>query len=161
MATGMTREPTEGGGRVDQDAIRAYVATTFPGTDVLTPAEGVGVGDTFFIYDPDRDLDDRQRFPYATIVVKNYGEFDNRSDLDRAGVFRLNVGIGPATFRPLFDDDDVHDYAALDRLMPHPVYARQSYVCVLNPSVETFEQVKPLLREAYEIAVNRVTRRLR
>jgi hypothetical protein len=43
--------------------------------------------------------------------------------------------------------------------MPHPVYAPQGWVCVLNPSAETFERVKPLLREAYEIAVARVARR--
>jgi hypothetical protein len=30
---------------------------------------------------------------------------------------------------------------------------------VLNPSAETFERVKPLLPEAYEIAVTRVKRR--
>ena len=40
--------------------------------------------------------------------------------------------------------------------MPHPVYGRQSWVCVLNPSAETFGRVKPLLREAYEIAVARL-----
>jgi hypothetical protein len=39
--------------------------------------------------------------------------------------------------------------------MPHPVYAAQFYVCVLNPGAETFEAVKPLLAEAYSIAVRR------
>jgi hypothetical protein len=39
--------------------------------------------------------------------------------------------------------------------MPHPVYAPQSWVCVLNPSRETFEAVQPLLAEAYSIAANR------
>jgi len=42
------------------------------------------------------------------------------------------------------------DYTALDRLMPHPVYALQHWVSVLNPSVGTFESVvKPLLEEAH------------
>jgi hypothetical protein len=141
---------------VDQSAIIAYVAEAFPGTNVVAGTGEVAAGDTFFIYDPDRNLPDRQQFPFATIVTKDYGDFDDRSNLNREGVFRLNVGVGPETFRSLFADGAEHDYTALDRLMPHPVYAAQWWVCVLNPSAQTFERVKPLLREAYERAVARV-----
>jgi hypothetical protein len=145
---------------LNQDAIRAYVVETCPGTNVVFGSGAVAADDTFFIYDPNRDLPDRQQMPFATIVTKDYGDFDNKSNLDRAGVFRLNVGVGRATIQALFGDDEgAHDFAALDRLMPHPVYAPQGWVCVLNPSAETFERVKPLLREAYEIAVVRVARR--
>ena len=144
---------------MDQAAITAYIAETCLGTDVVTGTEGIAAGDTFFIYDPDRNLQDKQRFPFATIVTKDYGDFDNASNLNREGVFRLNVGVSRETFRSLFGDDGTYDFAALDRLMPHPVYGRQSWVGVLNPSAETFERVKPLLREAYEIAVARVRRR--
>jgi hypothetical protein len=146
---------------LDEAAIVAYIAETCPRTDVDTGTEGIAAGDTFFIYDPDRNLPDKQRFPFATIVTKDYGDFDNASDLNREGVFRLNVGVSRETFRSSFGDagaEGTYDFAALDRLLPHPVYGRQSWVCVLNPSAETFERVKPLLREAYEIAVARVQR---
>jgi hypothetical protein len=146
---------------LDEAAIVAYIAETCPGTDVVAGTEGVAAGDTFFIYDPDRNLQAKQRFPFATIVTKDYGDFDNASDLNREGVFRLNVGVSRETFRSLFGNDradGTYDFAALDRLLPHPVYGRQSWVCVLNPSAETFERVKPLLREAYDIAVARVQR---
>src|SRR5688572_32706087 len=101
--------------------------------------------------------------PFATMVVKDYGDFDNASNLDRADVFRLNVGVSRDTFRALFGPPPSQDgtaaseldFAALDRLMPHPVYAPQSWVCVLNPGPETFEAVKPLLAEAYAIVVAR------
>ncbi len=43
--------------------------------------------------------------------------------------------------------------------MPHPVYAPQSWVCVLNPSAETFEAVKPLLADAYASVAARHARR--
>ena len=43
--------------------------------------------------DPDRGLQDEQRFPFATIVTKDYGDFDNASSLNREGVFRLNLGL--------------------------------------------------------------------
>jgi hypothetical protein len=152
---------------VDQEAIIQYVADVFTGVDITRPADGPGAGDTFFIYDPRHDLEPRQQMPFATIVTKDYGEFDNASRLDRPGVFRLNVGVTRETFRGLFgdassvegNDETRYDYAALDQLMPHPVYGRQSWVSVLNPSAETFETVKPLLVEAYALVVGRDTRR--
>jgi hypothetical protein len=115
-------------------------------------------GDTFFIYDPGRDLPEKRRFPFATIVTQDYGEFDNASQLDRAGVFRLNIGVSKETYAALFGNEAQHDFSALDRLMPHPVYGRNHFVCVLNPSDATFESVKPLVVEAYEIAVKRARR---
>ena len=51
--------------------------------------------------------------------------------------------------------EDQYDFTALDTLMPHPEYAPQWWVCVLSPSDTTFEQVKPLLAEAYAIAARR------
>jgi Family of unknown function (DUF6194) len=49
----------------------------------------------------------------------------------------------------------LHDFTALDVLMPHPVYGQNHWVCVLNPSNATFEDIKPLIDEAYRVAVNR------
>jgi len=144
---------------MDQDAIRAYVADACPGTNVVDGTIEIAVGDTFFIYDPARDLPDGQQMPFATIVTKDYPGWDEASNLNREGVWRLNVGVGRETLRSLFAEDATHDATALDRLMPHPIYATQGWVCVLNPSAETFERVKPLLREAYEIAKARVERR--
>ena len=42
--------------------------------------------------------------------------------------------------------------------MPHPVYGRNHWVCVLNPGEATFETLKPLLQEAYDRAVERYAR---
>jgi hypothetical protein len=146
---------------IDQDDVIKYVTDTFTGLDVLQPTDGLAAGDTFFYFDPQRDLDPAHRLPFATIVTKDYSEFDNSSHLDRPGVFRLNIGVSRDTFRALISyapgDEDEHnasyDFAALDQLMPHPVYAPQSWVCVLNPSPQTFETVKPLLADAYSRAV--------
>ena len=148
---------------MDQDAIRHYVATTFPGVDVEIGSEEGGApevawGDTFFIYDPDHSLEGARRFPFATIVTRDYGDFDNASNLDRPGVFRLNIGVSRQTYDSLFDAGAGHDFTALDRLMPHPVYGRNHWVSVLNPGEATFERLRPLLREAYDRAVERHTR---
>jgi hypothetical protein len=147
------------GAEQDQAATTAYIAETCPGTDVVMGTEGVAAGDTFFICAPDRNLQDKQRFPFAPVVTKDYGDFDTMSNLNREDVLRLNVGVSRGTFRSHSGDEGTYDVPALDRLMPHPVYGRQSWVCVLNPSAETFERVKPLLREACVIAVARVKRR--
>ncbi|RUR67702.1 hypothetical protein EJP67_11620 [Variovorax guangxiensis] len=106
---------------------------------------------TFFFHDGD------DKFPFATIVTKD-NEFDNASKLDRAGVFRLNLGVGKETFRALFGEQPTApDYTALDTLMPHPLYAKMYWVSVINPSAKTFETVKPLIAEALSLARSRRT----
>ncbi|MNU75324.1 hypothetical protein D3C71_648510 [compost metagenome] len=105
---------------------------------------------TFFFHGADN------KFPFATIVTKD-NEFDSASKLNRPGVFRLNVGVGKESFRALFGEQppvDI-DYTALDRLMPHPVYAKMHWVSVINPSAATFETVKPLLAEARNLLIAR------
>ncbi|WP_447776117.1 DUF6194 family protein [Variovorax boronicumulans] len=105
---------------------------------------------TFFFHGADN------KFPFATIVTKD-SEFDSASNLNRPGVFRLNVGVGKETFRALFGDAEPSgiDYTAFDRLMPHPVYAKMYWVGVINPSAATFEAVKPLLAEARNLLASR------
>jgi hypothetical protein len=152
---------------MDQEDIIQYVTETFTGVEVVRPTDGPGAGDTFFFYDPQRNIDPTRRLPFATIVTKDYGDFDNASQLNRPHVFRLNIGVSRDTFRALFgaapgeqsERSASHDFAALDRLMPHPVYAPQSWVCVLNPSLETFEAVEPLLDDAYTRVATRHARR--
>ena len=145
---------------MDQQAIREYVGSNFEGVDVQIASKEDGApeiawGDTFFIYDPERTFEGTRRFPFATIVTKDYGEFDDRSNLNRPDVYRLNIGLSKETFASLFPAGGEHDFTALDVLMPHPVYGANHFVCVLNPSASTFENLKPLLAEAYEIAVRR------
>lgn len=145
---------------VDEDSIRRYIASTYEGVEVTIASEDNGApevswGDTFFICDPHHDLPQHKQFPFATIVTKDYGDFDNASNLDRPGVFRLNIGVSKETFDSRLGANENHDFTALDRLMPHPVYGGNHWACVLNPSDETFEEIKPLLDEAYAISRER------
>jgi hypothetical protein len=40
--------------------------------------------------------------------------------------------------------------------MPHPVYGKMYWVCILNPGPETFQSVvRPLLAEAYNLDVKK------
>ena len=50
-------------------------------------------------------------------------------------------------------------FTALDTIMPHPVYGKINWACVLNPSAATFEAVRPLLAEAYQLVFDRYAKR--
>ena len=51
------------------------------------------------------------------------------------------------------------DFTALDIVIPHPVYAWIGWGSILNPSEQTFEQLKPLIQEAYEFSVEKFKKR--
>ena len=77
-------------------------------------------------------------------------------------MFRLNIGVGKETFRRLVGSIDEPDYAALDTILPHPVYAKQRWIAILNPSWATFDEVvKPLIAEAYDRLAASAARRAR
>jgi hypothetical protein len=52
------------------------------------------------------------------------------------------------------------DYAVLDQVVPHPVYAKQLWISILNPTEATFQDVVlPLLTEAHDrLAATRARR---
>jgi hypothetical protein len=135
----MSAEPLPTG--PDPEGITRYIRETYPETDVVT-IEGAA----FFSLDPEK------HFPnFATIVTTDEHDMDSPSNLNaRPDVFRLNIGVGRETFDRLVGSIGEPDYAALDRLLPHPVYARQHYLSILNPSEATFRDVViPLLAEAH------------
>jgi hypothetical protein len=135
----------------DETAIVAYITSTLPDVEI-TEAYGY----KFFFYRDERML------PFATLAASD-NEHDRVSDLDRPGVYRLNIGVSRPTFQALFGAGKVdvsgYDFTALDTLMPHPDYAPQNFVCVLNPGAATWERVQGLLAEAHEQAARRHARR--
>lgn len=134
-------------------------------------APEIAWGDTFFFYDPRNGLPVDHRFPFATMVIKDYPGVDEASNLNRPGVFRLNVGVSKETYQSLFGEraasssedraaESGYDVTALDQVMPHPIYGRMHWVCALNPSAQTFQTaLAPLLREAYDLAASREAKR--
>lgn len=136
---------------MNETAVTHYITETFADVETSTAYDY-----TFFFYRSERKL------PFATLATVD-NEYDRVSNLDRPGVFRLNIGVGRPTFESLFGtakpDLSSFDFTALDTVMPHPDYAPQSWVCVLSPSDATFQQtVQPLLTEAYDLAVKRYDR---
>lgn len=147
---------------VTPEDIVDFVDTDLPGTIVVVASEENGDpeiawGDTFFFYDPDGVTVPERRLPYATIVTGDYPGFDEASDLNRPGVFRVNFWVDRDT-SALHISDDI-DYTVLDQVIPHPVYAKQSWLSVLNPGPNTDEPTRDLLRNAYAGAKTRYEKR--
>jgi hypothetical protein len=136
---------------MNESSITQYITTAFVNVEITN-----AFGYTFFFYGADHTL------PFVTLANAD-NEHDRVSNLDRPDVFRLNIGVGKQTFQSLFGtgriDVSTYNFTALDTIMPHPDYAAQSWLCVLNPSDTTFQILQPLLAEAYERAVQRYNRR--
>lgn len=148
---------------MEKSAIAQFISEGFDG---IVPVSAWG--ETSFFYNPGRAL---PRGVYFATLKEKDGENDKASDLDRPGVFRLNIGISKPTYRSLFGQppprpaagcvvDTGHDFSALDVLTPHPVYGWMAWISVLNPSSDTFEQVKPLLAEAHRMATAKFRKRI-
>ncbi|WP_037840809.1 DUF6194 family protein [Streptomyces sp. NRRL WC-3549] len=139
----------------------------FDGALVFVPEPGDGSpeiawGDAFFSYAPDGRMSQGVQ-PYGTIVTKDYPD-DTASDLDPPGRWRVNVHVGRPVFLDLTGEDPrrlrhPRDHAAVDSVMPHPVYGALGWICVVNPGDRTTDTVVRLLRDAHDAARRRYERR--
>ena len=148
------------------------LARSLDGVAVLTASEEGGApevawGDTFFYYTPAGTEPNFQQQPFATLVVSDYPGFDVESRLDRPGVFRLNLAVGRDRYGALLGhpaaEHEQHrseyDYAESDVVLPHPVYAAQGWVSIVNPGPRTAGQVPELFGYALDRAAARDRRR--
>ena len=132
---------------MDQAQVNTFVAQL----DDVQSSENYGY--TFFFVGDDHTVS------FVTTTASD-NEYDKVSNLDREGVFAVNIGIRRATFDSLVGDaKDPIDYAALNVFMPHPDYAKQHFVRILNPSGDNVALTQQLITEAYEIAAVRMRRR--
>lgn len=96
-------------------------------------------------------------------MTKNYPD-DALSDLDHLGRWRLNVHVGKARFAELLGADPKSagravDFSSEDTLIPHPVYAGQGWIAIVNRGARTSSTAIELLRHAHEAAQRRANRR--
>jgi hypothetical protein len=134
----------------DRDALIQLIRETWPDAVVATIESAA-----FF------SLDEKHWPNFATVVWTDEHDEGAPSNLSRPGVYRLNIGVGKETFQRLVGAITQPDYAAFDRVLPHPVYAKQRWISILNPSEATLQEtVMPLLTEAHDrLAAQRERRR--
>jgi hypothetical protein len=124
----------------------------FPDTVVVS-----AWGETSVFYNPGRVL---PRGVYFATVKEKDGENDRASQLDRADVFRFNVGtsrslfferFGPPPPRPAKGHaiEGNWDFAQPNVVTPHPVYGWMSWVSVLNPSPHTLVELGEMIEAAF------------
>ncbi|MCI8404339.1 MAG: hypothetical protein HFE49_05500 [Clostridia bacterium] len=117
-------------------------------------------GEKGIFYNPDNLL---KRGVYILTVKEKDGENDKSSNLNRDNVYRVNLGLRKETFKRMFGEipkrpdkggivNMKYDFTEINKIMPHPVYAWIAWICCLNPSELTFEELKPYIQEAYEYA---------
>lgn len=103
-------------------------------------------GETSYFYNPGRVL---PRGTYFATIKDHDGANDRASDLNRPGVWRLNMGVskaaycdrfGPPPTRPAKGGviDGNWRFATRDLLTPHPVYGWMRWVAVISPSERTW-----------------------
>lgn len=142
---------------MSMDAIVREVSA-WEGVLTLRPGPGDGSpeiswGDVFFYLAPDGRVPTGQ--PFATIITKDYpGE--PSAGLDPHGSFRVNIA---ASRRDRPSPDAAADPSTPDQVMPHPAYADQGWVAVVNPGERTQDQVLALLQTAHQAALARWYRR--
>lgn len=135
------------------DDILKYCLDNLEGTVLVE-----SFGEKGIFYNPNNLL---KRGVYILTIKEKDGDNDKSSNLDRDGIYRVNIGVRKSTFIKLFREipkrpsagefvDMDFDFSSLNQILPHPVYAWMSWICVLNPSLQTFETLKPLIKESYE-----------
>jgi hypothetical protein len=129
-----------------RDEVIDYISTHFEGVDTATyPPDGQPTA-WFFSRDAEKHWPN-----FATLVTTDEHDMEQNSNLDAGGAYRLNIGVGRETFERLIDPTTTYDLAETNVVIPHPTYAKQRWVGIVNPSPETFDNdIKPLLDEAYE-----------
>ena len=95
------------------------------------------------------------RIPFLRIA-NSESMYEERSNLKRKGVFRVDLSVRGETFRKFFSSNDINvdalDYTQLNQFMPHPEFWRQNFLCILNPAGPNKARLEHLIREAYELS---------
>ena len=147
---------------MDADDVISALTANFAG---LTSK--VSWGETTLFYNPGGALPSGV---YFCTVKDHDGANDKASQLDRPGVFRVSLGLPKRRYEELFGPRPPrppkggvvvtgHDFAALNVVMPHPIYAWMGWVHVLSPSDDTFTQMQPLFSTSYQAVVRKFAAR--
>ena len=141
---------------LSQEVISQYILDRF---DCINPLETWG--ELSFFVNPEMKL---KRGKYFATLKSKDGKNDRASNLNREGVFRLNIGLPPREYEAIFGlrpprpikgsiIEGDYDFTTLDTLMPHPIYGWMGWIAILNPSKTNFDRFRDYLDIAYDKAL--------
>lgn len=130
------------------EEIKAYLFSNFKDLTLLENDD-----DLFFMHK------NNEKLPFVTLVTKD-NDYDSVSNLNRDGFFRMNFAIDKETFTSKFGGLTGNkkleaymnleiDFTQQDVIMPHPTYGSMNWICIVNPSKESFQLIKKYLQTAY------------
>lgn len=122
-------------------------------------------GETSVFYNPNMRW---KRGIYVLTIKEKDGPNDKASNLNRDGIYRVNLGIRKETFIKLFDQLPARpkagevvsmnfDFTVLNQILPHPVYAWMGWVSILNPI--HLKDIMPYIEESYQYAKEKMKKR--
>jgi Family of unknown function (DUF6194) len=117
-------------------------------------------GECTFFYNLNGKL---PRGVYFVTIKDGDGPNDKASNLNRDGVYRVNIGVGKEVYEALFGLKPARpkkggvieaniDFTQLNEFTPHPIYAWLYWVAILSPDETTKEQVIEYIDTAYNLA---------
>lgn len=144
------------------DKILEYCLNELEGTVLVS-----SWGERGIFYNPDGKL---KRGVYILTLKERDGENDKSSNLDRENIYRVNLGVRKNTFIKMFGSipkrpskgaivDMEYDFSVTNQTLPHPIYAWMGWICSLNPTEKTFEELKSLIKEAHGYAKEKHSKR--
>jgi hypothetical protein len=144
--------------KLSPDRIQEYILSSFK--DVYLKNTW---GEKSFFYNPGKV---KPHGTYFFTIKEKDGENDKASNLERVDIYRINFCISQEIFIDLFKNKPVrpskgnsiegsYDFTQLNILTPHPIYGWMKWVSILNPDKKTFEDIKPLIDESYQISVKK------
>ena len=142
--------------------IEKYIIENFEG---VVPKSSWG--ETSFFYNPNKILPNGV---YFCTIKEQDGDNDKSSGLNRENVFRFSIGISKQSFQNLFNTkfkrptkggiiESDFDFKKLDLITPHPIYGWMNWICILNPSKESFNNMKDFLDESYNLAIRKFNKK--
>ncbi|MEL6579770.1 MAG: DUF6194 family protein [Cyanobacteria bacterium J06621_12] len=148
---------------INESTIETYLLETYKHLNIVN-----SWGERSYFINPGMKL---KRGSYFATIKSKDGKNDQASCLNRAGVFRLSVGLTSEKYEEIFGLRPSRppkggviagdfDFQALNTFIPHPVYGWMGWIAINNPDLDNFKKSQAYLDIAYEKAFKSSSKKL-
>ena len=148
---------------ISENVIEAYLLATYQHVNPIS-----AWGERSYFVNPEQKL---KRGSYFATIKSKDGANDKASNLNRPGVFRLNIGLTPEKYTEIFSLRPSrpskggviignYDFQAINTFIPHPVYGWMGWIAINNPEQNNFEKCQEYFDIAYQKALKTTKKKL-